>query len=486
MIVQSQSLALATTHITRYSSPLTPATVSANHSPSQAHDRHRNRKHLLDDDTAAPLCMPVSSALDTTANRKRRLTSLSTDKQCSSGICNSSISVDVNASSTTPHTSISGIAPAELSLSSQRTINCTLPMMLQKTAGISPSSPDKKTDRGVASDDADPSMVQTNRGLAMLESLVDTAIRMISALNTSDIDTQHTAPIRTFVIEVLNRCPASFSSMAVALLYIHRLMKTLNLPCTVRGWCSETCSASSRPVVIGKVVISAVKCAPLTPVSATPNLVPTSFSYPPISNASVKDSHSSNENRSIENTTLSFSRCGRRIFSAALLLAHKHHSEPTFGTRVWARRLGLDTCDVHTSETALLNAIQHNTFVHVDEYHHWIKAITNRIDTHPFSVDHCILCNQQLLSTSIAHLVVECKQVTGHRIQSGLVPAIQKSRLRLLGCALDPGVENVYTWLRGGVLNGEADLDQRWLDRTVEHESMGTRHDNRADGSTVS
>ncbi|KAH9272755.1 hypothetical protein BASA83_004958 [Batrachochytrium salamandrivorans] len=102
------------------------------------------------------------------------------------------------------------------------------------------------------------------------------------------------------------------------------------------------------------------------------------------------------------------------------------------------------------------------------------------VGTHPFSVDHCILCDQQLLSTSIAHLVVECEQVTGHRIQSGLVPAIQKSRLRLLGRALDPGVENVYTWLRGGVLNGEADLDQRWLDGIVEHESMGTRHDNRA------
>ncbi|KAH6589601.1 hypothetical protein BASA50_009913 [Batrachochytrium salamandrivorans] len=64
-----------------------------------------------------------------------------------------------------------------------------------------------------------------------------------------------------------------------------------------------------------------------------------------------------------------------------------------------------------------------------------------------------------------------------------IVSAIQKSRLRLLGRALDPGVENVYTWLRGGVLNGEADLDQRWLDGTVEHESMGTRHDNRVLGS---
>ncbi|KAJ1336605.1 hypothetical protein BSLG_007387 [Batrachochytrium salamandrivorans] len=86
---------------------------------------------------------------------------------------------------------------------------------------------------------------------------------------------------------------------------------------------------------------------------------------------------------------------------------------------------------------------------------------------------------KQLLSTSIAHLVVECEQVTGHRIQSGLVPAIQKST-QTAGSRTDPGVENVYTWLRGGVLNGEADLDQRWLDGTVEHESMGTRHDNRA------
>ncbi|KAH6564674.1 hypothetical protein BASA60_010226 [Batrachochytrium salamandrivorans] len=107
------------------------------------------------------------------------------------------------------------------------------------------------------------------------------------------------------------------------------------------------------------------------------------------------------------------------------------------------------------------------------------------VDTHPFSVDHCILCDQQLLSTFIAHLVVECEQVTGHRIQSGLVPAIQKSRFRLLGRALDPGVENVYTWLRGGVINGRSRSGLALVGRDVEHESMGTRHDNRAAGSTV-
>ncbi|KAH9267331.1 hypothetical protein BASA83_010065 [Batrachochytrium salamandrivorans] len=102
------------------------------------------------------------------------------------------------------------------------------------------------------------------------------------------------------------------------------------------------------------------------------------------------------------------------------------------------------------------------------------------VDTHPFSVDHCILCDQQLLSTSIAHLVVECEQVTGHRISVWISTSNSEIPTQIAGSRTDPGVENVYTWLRGGVLNGEADLDQQWLDGTVEHESMGTRHDNRA------
>ncbi|KAH6564785.1 hypothetical protein BASA62_007724 [Batrachochytrium salamandrivorans] len=88
---------------------------------------------------------------------------------------------------------------------------------------------------------------------------------------------------------------------------------------------------------------------------------------------------------------------------------------------------------------------------------------------------------EDLHAHPFAHFVVECEQVTGHRIQSGLVPAIQKSRLRLLGRALDPGVENVYTWLRGGVINGEADLDQLLVGRGLWSMNLwGKRHDNRA------
>ncbi|KAH6590763.1 hypothetical protein BASA61_005152, partial [Batrachochytrium salamandrivorans] len=110
-----------------------------------------------------------------------------------------------------------------------------------------------------------------------------------------------------------------------------------------------------------------------------------------------------------------------------------------------------------------------------------VKEVVNgMIYLKQYGIVHNDLYEDCYSAHPFAHLVVECEQVVGHRIQSGLVPAIQKSRLRPLSRALDPDVENVYTWLSGGVLNGEADLDQQWLDGTVEHEYMGTRHDNRA------
>ncbi|KAH9266648.1 hypothetical protein BASA83_010454 [Batrachochytrium salamandrivorans] len=78
-------------------------------------------------------------------------------------------------------------------------------------------------------------------------------------------------------------------------------------------------------------------------------------------------------------------------------------------------------------------------------------------------------------------------QVTDHRIQSGLIPAIQKSRLRLLGRSTRSGCgECIYLaprWsLKWQSRSGPA---VGWMG-TVEHESMGTKHDNRALAATVS
>ncbi|KAH9247809.1 hypothetical protein BASA81_014569 [Batrachochytrium salamandrivorans] len=86
----------------------------------------------------------------------------------------------------------------------------------------------------------------------------------------------------------------------------------------------------------------------------------------------------------------------------------------------------------------------------------------------------------RLLSTSIAHLVVECEQVNwpSHSVwastsNSEITTQIAGSRTRS-GCG-----ECIYLAPRWS-LKWRSRSGPRWLDGTVEHESMGTRHDNRA------
>ncbi|KAH6589437.1 hypothetical protein BASA50_004434 [Batrachochytrium salamandrivorans] len=64
-------------------------------------------------------------------------------------------------------------------------------------------------------------------------------------------------------------------------------------------------------------------------------------------------------------------------------------------------------------------------------------------------LDKIITGKDHQLDYSSDEQAIKCEQVTGHRIQSGLVPAIQKSRLRLLGRAARSGCgECIYLALR--------------------------------------
>ncbi|KAH9271862.1 hypothetical protein BASA83_005964 [Batrachochytrium salamandrivorans] len=108
------------------------------------------------------------------------------------------------------------------------------------------------------------------------------------------------------------------------------------------------------------------------------------------------------------------------------------------------------------------------------------------VDTHPFSVDHCILCDQQLLSTSIAHLVWSCEQVAGHQIQSGLSTSNSEITTQIAGSRTRSGCGKCIYLAPRWSLKWRSRSDQCWLDGTVEHESMGTRHDNRVLEATVS
>ncbi|KAI8924329.1 hypothetical protein BC831DRAFT_436555 [Entophlyctis helioformis] len=208
------------------------------------------------------------------------------------------------------------------------------------------------------------SLSDAHSRLALLENLVDVAVSMINALDTADMSAQSTTPTRIFVIEIMRRVPATFSTVAVALLYLHRFMHTLNRPCAVAHHRLADCSAYP---------------APPHPLAAE-HLPET-----PTHSASTPSSSSS-------------TRCGRRMFLASLILAHKYLAEPVVDTNVWALRLGLDPSDVFQSEMLLLTAIDYSLFVRLEVYGAWIISLMafNSMPSLPISPQSPSLAIEQL------------------------------------------------------------------------------------------
>ncbi|KAH9245293.1 hypothetical protein BASA81_017223 [Batrachochytrium salamandrivorans] len=104
--------------------------------------------------------------------------------------------------------------------------------------------------------------------------------------------------------------------------------------------------------------------------------------------------------------------------------------------------------------------------------------------THSQLID-CILCDQAVLSHPLL--------ISWWSVKQSLAIAFSLDSTRQFrnpdsDCWVAHSirvVRNVYTWLRGGVLNGEADSGQRWLDGTVEQNLWGRGMISGA-GSTVS
>ncbi|OAJ44935.1 hypothetical protein BDEG_28114 [Batrachochytrium dendrobatidis JEL423] len=199
------------------------------------------------------------------------------------------------------------------------------------------------------------SLTAAHDQLALLEYFIDLAVQMICTLNTVDMAVQPTAPTRLFVIEVLRRCPASFSTTAIALLYLHRLIHELQLPCVLSNHCNE--SRNSKGSNVAVLDNSNTKYTNVSETSIT------------VLSAEVEPANSKHANIPRK------SRCGRRAFVAALLTAHKYLEDFSLGTKEWASRLSLKAKDLHASETTLLNHIHHNLVIQVGEYDVWVKTI---------------------------------------------------------------------------------------------------------------
>ena len=64
-----------------------------------------------------------------------------------------------------------------------------------------------------------------------------------------------------------------------------------------------------------------------------------------------------------------------KILVAALLLAHKYHSDDRFTNASWSEWSGLSTLDIHSMEREFLSGISNHLFVKSEEFNLWQSSV---------------------------------------------------------------------------------------------------------------
>ena len=68
-------------------------------------------------------------------------------------------------------------------------------------------------------------------------------------------------------------------------------------------------------------------------------------------------------------------QCGRRLFLASVIVAHKYLSENPLMNLIWAQRLNVNMQEINQYEVLLLNTISHDMFISHEAFHDWALSI---------------------------------------------------------------------------------------------------------------
>ncbi|KAJ3044837.1 hypothetical protein HDV00_000714 [Rhizophlyctis rosea] len=64
-----------------------------------------------------------------------------------------------------------------------------------------------------------------------------------------------------------------------------------------------------------------------------------------------------------------------RVFTSALILAQKYHTDDRYSNKTWAKFTGLPLIDINTMEREFLGGVGGRLHVRREEYERWLKSV---------------------------------------------------------------------------------------------------------------
>lgn len=83
--------------------------------------------------------------------------------------------------------------------------------------------------------------------------------------------------------------------------------------------------------------------------------------------------------------------CGRRMFLASLIAAHKYLQDKTYKNSAWSKVSGLNVQEINHAEKVMLQLMDYRLYVKKDTYDQWILMLQTHLKVSPSNLNHTVL-----------------------------------------------------------------------------------------------
>ncbi|GAN07943.1 hypothetical protein MAM1_0183c07448 [Mucor ambiguus] len=118
--------------------------------------------------------------------------------------------------------------------------------------------------------------------------------------------------------------------------------------------------------------------------------------------------------------------CGRRMFLAALISAHKYLQDKTYKNSAWSKVSGLNVQEINHAEKVMLQLLDYRLYVKKDTYDQWIMMLQTHLKVNPTTTTTTATTSPTMQTTVTASTACNTNTSTAHLIQ------IQQTRQALL------------------------------------------------------
>lgn len=118
--------------------------------------------------------------------------------------------------------------------------------------------------------------------------------------------------------------------------------------------------------------------------------------------------------------------CGRRMFLAALISAHKYLQDKTYKNSAWSKVSGLNVQEINHAEKVMLQLLDYRLYVKKDTYDQWIMMLQTHLKVNPTTTATAAAAAPTMQATAAANTACNTNTSSAHLSQ------IQQTRQALL------------------------------------------------------